>query len=104
MSAFHTSQHVTSPPDMAQQAPVWKGRVRATNHHSMRFCSVAGHGPGVASYLRRLQHGQRARHGGERLVCLLDIHGEVVGRSGGRGARLQGGGDGVGYGGRGRVM
>lgn len=43
------------------------------------------------AYLRRLQHCQRARHGGKRLVCLLDIHWKLIGRSGGGGARLQGG-------------
>lgn len=57
------------------------------------------HAQASPSYLRRLQHRQRARHGGKRLVCLLPTQGEPVRRGGGRGARLQGGrGDGVGGG------
>lgn len=98
MNAFHTSQHVTGPQTsrrllIGQPAPVRRGRGGETNQSAQHaFVVVTRGSPGSTAYLRRLQHCQRARHGGKRLVCLLDIHGELVGRGGGGGARLQGGG------------
>lgn len=50
---------------------------------------------GQPAYLqRRLQHGQRVRHGGKRLVCLLGVQGELIDRVRGGGTRLQLGGEG----------
>lgn len=90
--AFHTSQHVTGPPTAcsSQEEPGGGGgddQPTSTACFCRCRCSAA--------YLGGLQHGQRARHGGKRLVSLLDIHGELVGRGEGGGARLQGGGWGV---------